>query len=284
MSEISNQIEALLFSCGRVMTVEELATIVEVDKRTVKKGLKELAEYYDSANSGLTLIQEGDSWKLSIKARYVALVTKIVADTELSKAVLETLSIIAWKSPILQSEVIKIRTSTAYEHIKELLESGFINKEREGRSYILRITEKFFQYFDVPGEKGIREAFKGIKIPEKKPLAKVGDLDVVPIDNNTHEHGKTAEIFGQEVLLEEEKESPVKEREKVEAPVVDKAFLDKINNQIEEISKRNTILDGDELFKRRLSDEGQELEHDSTDEDEVVSDESVDSEDKLEEF
>ena len=142
MSEIRNQIEALLFECGRVMTVEELVNIKGADKRTVKKGLKELLEYYDSANNGLMLVQEGDSWKLSIREQYVALVTKIVADTELSKAVLETLSIIAWKSPLLQSEVIKIRTSTAYEHIKELLESGFISKEREGRSYLLRITEK----------------------------------------------------------------------------------------------------------------------------------------------
>jgi len=290
MSELRNQVEALLFSSGRAMTVEDISNVMNIEKKEIKKALKELKDHYDSLDSSLMVTQEGDSWKLNIREKHVSLVTKIVADTELRKTVLETLSVIAWKSPVLQSEVIKIRTNKAYDHIRELVEADFITKEKEGRSYRLRISEKFFEYFDVSGDKGIKEAFKDVRIPEKKEPEKLGNLEVVPVEGNTEEHGKTAEIFGdkkEEAKPDKESDEETQEEEKEDIPPVDEKFLDNINKQIEEIAQKNDELDEDELFKRRKeeqeSDEEKqkELEEDGVSEEEK-SDEREDSEEKEE--
>ena len=126
-----NQVEALLFASGKKLEVgfiEEL--ISSKNKEFVRGALKELKREYDERDSPLMILEEGSSWKISVREKYLPLVRKIVADTELSKTVMETLAIIAWKSPVLQSEIIHIRTNKAYDHINELLESGFITKEK----------------------------------------------------------------------------------------------------------------------------------------------------------
>jgi hypothetical protein len=77
---------------------------------------------------------------------------------------METLAVIAWKYPILQSEVIKIRHNKAYEHMKQLKEMGFVVKEKSGRTFKIKLTDKFFNYFDLPTQDA-KDAFKKV-IPE----------------------------------------------------------------------------------------------------------------------
>ena len=74
--------------------------------------------------------------------------------SELKTAVLRTLAVIAIKKKILQSDLIILRGSSAYDHIKELIEKKFINKrkQKDGRSYWLSLSDKFFQTFAVSNE------------------------------------------------------------------------------------------------------------------------------------
>ena len=62
--------------------------------------------------------------------------------------------LIAIQKKILQSDLILLRGSGAYDHIKELLEKKFIvkRKQKDGRSYWLSLSEKFFQTFAVSNE------------------------------------------------------------------------------------------------------------------------------------
>ena len=276
MSEDKNQVEALLFVSGRAMTIDEIKNISNLNKKKVKKALKQLKEDYESRDTGLAVYKEGETWKINIKEEHVSLVTNIVADTELSQTVMETLAVIAWKSPVLQSDVVKIRTSNAYDHIKELVNAGFITKEREGRTYRLKITEKFFDYFDVPGEKGIKEAFEASGVTEKaserlgklkvvsideekpqKPMIQVygmkenSDEDIIEeLDEKEESEIVVEEKNSEKKIVEDEKEDDV-ETEKKELPTIDRDFLDKINSEIEKISARNKELDEDELFKQK---------------------------------
>ena len=52
----------------------------------------------------------------------------------------------------------KLRNASAYDHMKQLEERGFIAKERSGRTYKLKLTKKFFEYFDLPSEEA-KQAF-----------------------------------------------------------------------------------------------------------------------------
>jgi segregation and condensation protein B len=73
---------------------------------------------------------------------------------DLSTAALRTLATIALKTRILQSELVELRGSGAYDHIRELLAQDFIERRRQtdGRSYWLSLSEKFHRTFAIQGE------------------------------------------------------------------------------------------------------------------------------------
>ena len=72
---------------------------------------------------------------------------------DLKPAVLRTLSVIALKEPIRQTDLKELR-SNAYEHIQELLEKGLIirTKDKNGRSYNIKTSPKFAEYFKLKGD------------------------------------------------------------------------------------------------------------------------------------
>ncbi len=175
--DIKNKVEALLFASGKFIDDDHVAELAELPVKTVKEALLELKEEFDQSNGSIMLVSEGSSWKMNVKENYIDLVRKIVADTELSKTVLETLAVIAWKTPALQSDVIKIRTNKAYEHISELIEAGFITKEKYGRSYMIKLTEKFFEYFDLEGTEDIKDIFKKVEAQNKEKLKKIAEME-----------------------------------------------------------------------------------------------------------
>ena len=73
---------------------------------------------------------------------------------DLKTSELRTLATIAIKKKILQSDLILLRGSGAYDHIRELLDKKFIikRKQKDGRSFWLSLSEKFFQTFAVSSE------------------------------------------------------------------------------------------------------------------------------------
>ncbi|MCB9358495.1 SMC-Scp complex subunit ScpB [Candidatus Woesearchaeota archaeon] len=169
MDEIlRKKIEAILFSIGKKIHIDELLRMIkEKDKAKVVTCLIELKQKYnDSEENSLMILQDGDYWKLTIKDQYIDVAKEIGVETELSKTVMETLAVIAYKYPILQSDVIKIRTNKAYDHMKELEELGYIMRERYGRTKRIKLTQKFFEYFDLPPDK-LREKFHNVEEMEK---------------------------------------------------------------------------------------------------------------------
>jgi segregation and condensation protein B len=168
MSELKNQIEALLFSSGRKMTVEELKTHLSIGADDViVDALTALQKDYDDQNRAMMVVNEGDLWKLAVREKHMNLARKINPNTELTKSMMETLAVIAWKQPITQSEVISIRTNKAYEHISGMEKMGFLIKEKYGRTFMLKLTQKFFDYFDLRDAQSARDLFKHIKATEQ---------------------------------------------------------------------------------------------------------------------
>ena len=72
-----------------------------------------------------------------------------MTDAELDRPTQETLAVIAYKNPAQQHEIIKIRGNKAYDHIGILKELDFVTSEPSGRSRLLKLTQKFYDYFDV---------------------------------------------------------------------------------------------------------------------------------------
>ncbi len=175
---LKNKLEALLFSSGRKMNLEELSRLVHAGPEEIQNSLTELKKEYDEKNSSVMIVNEGDSWKLTVREQFLSLVQKIVTETELTKTVTETLAVIAFKYPIKQSDLIKIRTNKAYDHIKELEEMGYISRQKHGRSYLIKLTQKFFEYFDLPEEK-LKEHFNDFASISKAIEDKEKEIDAI---------------------------------------------------------------------------------------------------------
>jgi len=176
MSDIKKKIEALLFSSGRRMSIEELGNLLKIEPDALVSVLEDLREDYAKNDSALVVVNDGIYWKLTNKPNFLELVKKIVSKTELSKTLMETLAVIAFKYPIKQADLIKIRSNKAYDHLKELEDLGYISRQKHGRSKLIKLTERFFDYFDLK-EENLKDQFRDFesiasKIEEKEEQIK----------------------------------------------------------------------------------------------------------------
>ena len=179
MSNLRYKLEALLFSSAREMKVEELATLTKSSSEEVREKLNELKKDYGQRDSSITLIDYGDSFKLNVKSEHAPVVNQVVTETELSKTLMETLAIIAFKYPIKQSDLIKLRTNKAYDHLHQLEEVGYITRQKYGRTKLIKLTPKFFEYFDLPEGK-IKFFFKEL-ITSEKDRPKITPVNKAPL-------------------------------------------------------------------------------------------------------
>jgi segregation and condensation protein B len=151
--ENAKRVEAALFIAGKFVTLQELITLTDVNPILLKKILSDLQDKYK--NSGINVIQKDNLWKMDVASDYVEIVNKLATgSSEFSRAEQETLAMIAYKQPIKQSVVIKIRGNKAYDHIKRFVELGLLNKKRTGHTSELTLTDAFHDYFHLnKGEK-----------------------------------------------------------------------------------------------------------------------------------
>ena len=158
MEPHEKKIEAILFAVGKEITSERIASLCSMDIPAVDATLQKLSDEYSQRDHSLHLIKKENGWKLTVRDEFVPLVSTLVSSTEVERPLMETLAIIAWKYPILQADVIKLRGPVAYEHMRELENRGYVEKERFGRSYKIKLTKKFFEYFDLPSDEA-KQAF-----------------------------------------------------------------------------------------------------------------------------
>ena len=151
--EIVTKVEAILYLKGRPITKKILSEIINTDINSINKALNELKEKYSNSKSAIELNEINNSFCLELKSTLNEFVEDLLP-SELKISELRTLATIAIKKKILQSDLIVIRGSGAYDHIKELINKKFIikRKQKDGRSYWLSLTEKFFQTFAVSNE------------------------------------------------------------------------------------------------------------------------------------
>ena len=147
------RLEAILYLKGRPLGLAELAEIAGIDRDQAEMALITLMTDYAHRDTALEIRQEGQRYSLQLRESLGDLVQSLLP-VDLSTATLRTLATIALKKRILQSELVDLRGSGAYDHIKELLAQEFIERRRqsEGRSYWLSLSEKFHRTFAVSAD------------------------------------------------------------------------------------------------------------------------------------
>ncbi|MEK6909000.1 MAG: SMC-Scp complex subunit ScpB [Nanoarchaeota archaeon] len=148
--EIDNirKVEAALFVSGKFMNLKELVALTDVNPLLLRDILRTLEEKYKG--KGVEIIRREDLWKMDVHPDFVYMVNRLATgNSEFTKAEQETLAIIAYKQPIKQSMLIKIRGNKAYDHVAKFVSMGLIGKKRIGHTAEISLSESFYNYFNV---------------------------------------------------------------------------------------------------------------------------------------
>ncbi|MBS3071535.1 SMC-Scp complex subunit ScpB [Candidatus Pacearchaeota archaeon] len=147
-AESAKRVEAALFIAGRFLSIQDLVSLTDVNPILLKKILSDLQDKYKE--SGIEVVHKESKWKMDVAEDYRDIVNRLATgSSEFTKAEQETLAIIAYKQPMKQSILVKIRGNKAYDHIKKFVEMGLIHKKKTGHTAELTLSDSFYDYFHV---------------------------------------------------------------------------------------------------------------------------------------
>jgi segregation and condensation protein B len=142
------KVEAALFISGRYLNLQDLIMLTDINPIMLKEILIKLEKKYSSG--AIRLVNKSESWKMDVNEKYHYIINKLATGKqEFTKAEQETLAVIAYKQPIKQSVLIKIRGNKAYEHIKKFVEIGLIVTKKLGHTQELTLSDDFHDYFNI---------------------------------------------------------------------------------------------------------------------------------------
>ncbi|MBT4135565.1 SMC-Scp complex subunit ScpB [archaeon] len=184
-NEVENlkKVEAALFISARFLTLNELVLLTDVNPLMIKELLEKLILKYNQDESAIEIVVRDGMWKMDVRQEYVSMINKLATgSSEFSKAEQETLAVIAYKQPVKQSVIIKIRGNKAYEHIKNFIGIGLVQAKRAGHTKELSLSDDFFEYFHVQDKGGSDEGSSNSEESEElknadESIPKSGDLE-----------------------------------------------------------------------------------------------------------
>lgn len=151
--ELSSKIEGLLFYKGEEISIKKLAELLQASEEEIEEGLTKLEQ--SLAGRGLVLVRKDDSVVLGITGELGSLIQSIRKDEitkELSKASLETLSIILYKNGVTRSEIDYIRGVNSSFILRNLLVRGLVEKildTKDSRRVLYRPTFDTLSYMGL---------------------------------------------------------------------------------------------------------------------------------------
>ncbi len=153
-SQAIANIEAALYSAGRPLTIEEIIRASGTESRTKTLIiLTNLMKKTKSLFKAIEIVTLPDaSYVFQLKPEYSSVIRRYASKPILPKATLKTLSYIAYMQPISSRELLEIRGSGVYSHLKELRQLDFISHQSVGRMRIYSTTVKFQKYFGIQGD------------------------------------------------------------------------------------------------------------------------------------
>jgi segregation and condensation protein B len=144
------KLEAVFFVSARFLNMQELISYTDLNPIILHELIEKLQEKYDKQDSAIEVIEKNKMWKMDVRPQYYNIINKLAGGrSEFSKAEQETLGIIAFKQPIKQSVIIKIRGNKAYDHIKKFSDVGLIKKKKVGHTHELSLSDDFYDYFTL---------------------------------------------------------------------------------------------------------------------------------------
>lgn len=156
LNENARLIEAILYLENEPLSVERLGKMTGLSDKEVSKSLSQIAEVYYTDNHGLSLVENSETFSFvpltSLNEKLRSCYGRKI-DKRLSKAAIETLSIVAYSQPVTRSEITKIRGVVSDSIIRILRERDYIKvvgrKDVPGHPCLYGTTRKFLYTFKL---------------------------------------------------------------------------------------------------------------------------------------
>jgi segregation and condensation protein B len=146
-------IESLVFVAEKPVTVPEIAAVARAEAREVRRLLHELRGEY--ATRGIHLDEVAGAWQFRSSATNAPFVRELLQarPVKLTRAQVETLSIVAYRQPITRPEVDDVRGVDSGSALKVLLDRNLIRmigrKDEPGRPMLYGTTTNFLEFFGL---------------------------------------------------------------------------------------------------------------------------------------
>jgi len=153
-NDVAARLESALYSAGRPLTLEELIKASGTESRqkttsTLDLIIKKMKNVFKAIE--IVILPDG-SYVFQLKPEYSSSIRKYASKPLLSRATQKTLSYVALEQPISSKQLLEVRGSGVYTHLKELRQLNFIEHQTVGRLRIYSTTEKFQKYFGIEGD------------------------------------------------------------------------------------------------------------------------------------
>ena len=178
MKKLKNILEAILLSADRPLKLKHLSFIFEQDKDQptrdeIRKVLLELGEDYEKSR-GFELKKVASGYRIQVKEEFAPWVSRLWDEkpARYTRALLETMSLIAYRQPVTRGEIEDVRgVSVSSNIIRTMLERNWIrvlgHKDVPGKPELFGTTKEFLDYFNLKS------------LDDLPSLAEIKDLDKV---------------------------------------------------------------------------------------------------------
>ena len=167
--------EAALYVAGRPLDLKTIASVAGTrSKKRVRKLAKTLVDDYRNRETAIEILElEGERFVMQLKSEYTGKVRKLATRPLLSAGPLKTLSYIAFRQPILQTQVVDVRGHHSYGHLKQLEDMELISREGVGKKRMIKTTQFFADFFGLSQEmRTMKRQLKILFKEEEKPKEK----------------------------------------------------------------------------------------------------------------
>lgn len=159
MGLLEKQIEAMLFVSPQPISAQEISNYLGVSAERAEKAIKTIQTIFEQEH-GLTLIFEAGGWQMATAKELRDVIEEFanaisLQRVRLSRAALETLSVIAYNQPVTRSEIEAIRSVRCDRVVDTLLKHGLVRvagrKKSIGSPLLFRTTDRFLEIFGLAG-------------------------------------------------------------------------------------------------------------------------------------
>lgn len=182
--------EAALLAAGKPLSLDEIRSVFTEDERPARKDMEHVMLLLEKAclGRGFELVKVASGFRLQVRKEFTPWVSRLFEEKpqKYSRALLETLALIAYRQPITRGEIEEVRgVAVSSNIIRTLVEREWVrivgHRDVPGRPAMYATTRKFLDYFNLSG------------LDQLPPLSEIRDLEEIgrEIEKNIQSSAQT---------------------------------------------------------------------------------------------